>query len=59
MICDCERNKRILKALRALHEAVCDHDGRSGEAQEHIDYLAARLSDLYQYDFKEGESVFE
>lgn len=51
-------HKKIMTALRQLMEAVSDSDGRSGQAQEIIDVASRKLSKLYDYDFKEGESVY-
>lgn len=50
--------KKIMQALRQLVEAVKDEDGRSDKALEIVDATSSKLSKLYDYDFKEGESVY-
>lgn len=50
--------KKIMAAMRQLTEAFTDGDGRNDQALEHVDVLERKLSKLFDFDFKEGESVF-
>lgn len=52
-----DRNK-IMAAMRQLTEVFTDGDGRNDKALEEVDILSRKLSKLFDFDFKEGESVF-